>query len=106
MIRQLPFQRLVRYIAESIAAEKAGDPDPHVIKPGEIRFQQSALEALQTVAERMLMELFEDAYRITACSKRVTLMLRDLHAAEHFYRRIYNIDPPGSFVAGIFPNNP
>lgn len=49
LIRKLPFQRLVRNVASKICNTK----DP-------LRFQSSAILALQTAAEAYLIGLFED----------------------------------------------
>ena len=67
LIRKIPFQRLVREIAEQ----------NHV----GIRFQSTALLALQEAAEAFLVGLFEDSNRCAIHAKRVTLMPRDLQLA-------------------------
>jgi histone H3 len=64
LMRKLPFQRLVREIAEDTRSEQ--------------RFQASALSALQEAAEAYLVELLEDANLITIHAKRVTVMGKDL----------------------------
>jgi len=46
-----------------------------------IRWQSSALRALQEATEAYLVHLFEDAYLCTIHAKRVTLMQRDLQLA-------------------------
>ncbi|KAJ7224262.1 histone-fold-containing protein [Mycena pura] len=67
LIRKLPFQRLVREIAQGY-------------KP-DIRFQSTALEALQEVTEHYLVQLFDDAQACALHAKRVTLMQRDIMLA-------------------------
>lgn len=64
LMRKLPFQRLVREIAEETRSEQ--------------RFQASALAALQEASEAYLVELLEDANVVTIHAKRVTVMGKDL----------------------------
>ncbi len=66
LIRKLPFQRLVREIA-------------HDFYPtSDLRFQSSALAALQEAAEAYLVGLFEDANLCAIHGGRVTLMPADI----------------------------
>ncbi|KAF7684802.1 histone H3.1/H3.2 [Astathelohania contejeani] len=67
LIRKLPFQRFVR----SIALEYRAD----------VRFQGSALGALQEATEKFLSELFEDANLCAVHGGRVTVQPKDLHLA-------------------------
>lgn len=67
LIRKLPFQRLVKETAQNLV-------------PG-LRFQSSAVEALQQASEAYLVEIFEEANLCAVHAKRVTLMVRDLHLA-------------------------
>lgn len=67
LIRKLPFQRLVREIAQ----------DYHT----EMRFQASALAALQEAAEAYLVKSMEEANLAAIHAKRVTIMPRDMHLA-------------------------
>ena len=67
LMRKLPFQRLVREIA-------------HEYKP-ELRFQSSAVMALQEAAEAYLVGLFEDTNLCAIHAKRVTIMTRDIKLA-------------------------
>ncbi|KAG5183035.1 histone-fold-containing protein, partial [Tribonema minus] len=64
LIRKLPFQRLVREIAGNLK--------------GDLRFQGSAILALQEAAEAYLVGLFEDANRCAIHAKRVTVMPKDM----------------------------
>jgi histone H3/H4 len=71
LLRKLPFQRLVREIF-----------DKHFAVPGmRMRFQATALEAIQTAAEAYLVHLFEDANLCAIHAKRVTVQPRDIHLA-------------------------
>lgn len=62
--RKLPFQRLVREIAQDLS------PD--------LRFQSTALLALQEAAEAYLVGLFADTNLITLHAKRVTIIPKDM----------------------------
>ena len=72
LIRKLPFQRLVREVAQDFKSD--------------LRFQGSAVMALQEAAEAYLVSLFEDTNLCAIHSKRVTIMPRDMQLA----RRIRN----------------
>jgi histone H3 len=67
LIRKLPFQRLVREIAQDL-------------KNG-LRFQSAAMLALQESAEAYLVGLFEDTNLCAIHAKRVTIMPRDIQLA-------------------------
>lgn len=66
IIPKLPFQRLVREIAENVF-------DGH--------FQSAALSAPQEASEGFLVGLFEDTILCAILVKRVTIMPRDLQLA-------------------------
>jgi len=67
LIRKLPFQRLVREIAQDL-------------KP-DLRFQSAAIAALQEAAEAYLVALFEDSNLCAIHAKRVTIMPKDMQLA-------------------------
>merc|ERR1712174_149398 len=67
LIRKLPFQRLVREIAQDF---KTG-----------LRFQSSAVLALQEASEAYLVGLFEDTNLCAIHAKRVTIMVKDVQLA-------------------------
>ena len=67
LIRRLPFQRLVREIAHEYKQD--------------LRFQSSAVLALQEASEAYLVALFEDTNLCAIHAKRVTIMSRDLQLA-------------------------
>lgn len=70
LIRKLPFQRLVREIAQDLRKE------------GEhMRFQSTAILALQEAAESYLVSLFEDTNLCAVHAKRVTIMAKDMQLA-------------------------
>ena len=62
LIRKLPFQRLVREIAQDFKTD--------------LRFQSSAVMALQEASEAYLVGLFEDTNLCAIHAKRVTIMPR------------------------------
>ena len=64
LVRKLPFQRLVREVAEGFKAD--------------LRFQGSAVLALQEAAEAYLVGLFEDTNLCAIHAKRVTIMPQDM----------------------------
>jgi histone H3 len=70
LIRKLPFQRLVREIARDFTA--AGM---------EVRFQGTAILALQEATEAYLVSLFEDTNLCAIHAKRVTVMPKDMQLA-------------------------
>lgn len=72
LLRKLPFQRLVREVAQQIKDD--------------YRFQASALEALQEAAEAHLVEVFEDSNLCAIHAKRVTIMPTDVHLARDLRR--------------------
>ncbi|DAC81234.1 TPA_asm: histone-like [Manila clam xenomavirus] len=70
LIKKMPFQRLVREIASKEAMFR------------NLRFQSSAILALQEASEAYLVGLFEDAYSAALHTKRVTLMPKDILLAK------------------------
>lgn len=75
LIRRLPFQRLVREIAQDFKTD--------------LRFQAVAVEALQEAAEAYLVALFEDTNWCAIHAKRVTIQPKDMLLA----RRLRVNDP-------------
>ena len=67
LIRRLPFQRLVREIAQEFKSD--------------LRFQTSAVQAIQEAAEAYLLGLFEDTNLCAIHAKRVTIMPKDMQLA-------------------------
>ncbi len=67
LIRKLPFQRLCREISQDFKSE--------------LRFQSSALLALQEAAEAYVVGLFEDTNLCAIHAKRVTIMPKDIQLA-------------------------
>ena len=67
LIRKLPFQRLVREIAQDYKSD--------------LRFQSTAILALQEASEAYLVGLFEDTNLCAIHAKRVTIMPKDMQLA-------------------------
>lgn len=67
LIRKLPFQRLVREIAQNYKTD--------------LRFQSTAILALQEASEAYLVSLFEDTNLCAIHAKRVTIMPKDIQLA-------------------------
>ena len=86
LIRKLPFQRLVREIAQDFKVCLFNDPRhgewalTH-FKKTDLRFQSSAVMALQEAAEAYLVSLFEDTNLAAIHAKRVTIQPKDLALA-------------------------
>ena len=74
LIRKISFQRLVREVAQSVSDD--------------LRFQSTALLALQKAAEAYLTNMFEDVNLIAIHARRVTIMPRDIQ----IWRRLTGID--------------
>lgn len=68
LIRKLPFQRLVREIAQDFKTD--------------LRFCSGAVLALQEASEAYLVSLFEDTNLCAIHAKRVTIMPKDLQLAQ------------------------
>jgi histone H3 len=68
LIRKAPFQRLVREIAQDFFGQN-------------LRFQSSAIAALQEASEAYLIGVFEDTNLCAIHAKRVTIMPKDMQLA-------------------------
>mmetsp|Transcript_2852 Transcript_2852/g.2927 ORF Transcript_2852/g.2927 Transcript_2852/m.2927 type:complete len:139 (+) Transcript_2852:543-959(+) len=67
LVRKLPFQRLVREVAQDFKSD--------------LRFQSSAVLALQEASESYMVGLFEDTNLCAIHAKRVTIMPKDMQLA-------------------------
>lgn len=65
LVRKLPFQRLVREVSQDFYVD--------------LRFQGSAVLALQEASEAYVVGLMEDTNLCAIHSKRVTIMPKDIH---------------------------
>uniref|UniRef100_A0A6C0BN48 Core Histone H2A/H2B/H3 domain-containing protein n=1 Tax=viral metagenome TaxID=1070528 RepID=A0A6C0BN48_9ZZZZ len=68
LLRKLPFQRLIR----EVAAEYKED----------LRFQATAIEAIQEASENFLVNLYEDGNLLALHASRVTVQPEDLRLAK------------------------
>ena len=78
LIRKLPFQRVVREVAQDF---------------GNYRFQASAIAALQEASEDYLVRLFEDTNICAIHARRVTILPKDIFLA----RRLRGETPKGEY---------
>lgn len=92
LIRKLPFQRLVREIAE-------------VIQP-RMRFQSQAICALQEASEAYLVGLFEDTNLCAIHAKRVTIAPKDMQLARRLRgERLVTCVPNTQYLPGAYSVN-
>jgi histone H3 len=75
LCRKLPFGRLVREVAQDM-------------NKAEMRFQASALMALQEAGEAYLVGIMEDSNLCAIHAKRVTIMPKDMQLARRIRREI------------------
>merc|ERR1711981_1298487 len=78
LIRKLPFQRLVRYIANDFKTD--------------LRFQSSAVLVFQEAVEAYMVGLFEDTNLCAIHAKRVTIMVRDIKLARRIRGEKFHSD--------------
>ena len=76
-IRRTPFNKLIKEISQEYRICPEGPGTPSV----QVRFQSTALAALQEAAENFLVGLFEDVNLLAVHAKRVTVMPRDIRLA-------------------------
>ena len=79
LIRKLPFQRLVREIAQDFKTD--------------LRFQSAAILCLQEVAEAYLVRLFDDANLCAIHARRVTIMQKDILLARRIRESVRKVPP-------------
>ncbi|KAK4055833.1 histone H3.1 [Microbotryomycetes sp. JL221] len=83
LIRKLPFQRLCREIARNYKTD--------------LRFQQSALAALQEAAEHYIVELFADTNLCAIHAKRITVQVSLTQLVPGASVKNVEVAEPGSF---------
>mmetsp|Transcript_5284 Transcript_5284/g.11574 ORF Transcript_5284/g.11574 Transcript_5284/m.11574 type:complete len:171 (-) Transcript_5284:465-977(-) len=76
LMRKLPFQRLVREVADKVAPPSLQG----------VRWKESAMLALQEAAEAYLVNLMEDTQLSAIHAKRVTIMPKDMQLAMRLRR--------------------
>ena len=89
LIKRTPFNKLIKEISQEYRVCPEGPRTPSV----QVRFQSTALAALQEAAENFLVGLFEDVNFLAVHAKRVTVMPCDISLAlrirgDHFHWRI------------------
>ncbi|CAE6422640.1 unnamed protein product [Rhizoctonia solani] len=82
LIAKLPFSRVVREVAQDMTTQAGGG------YPAGLRWQSSALLALQEATEAYLVHLFEDTNLCAIHAKRVTIMQRDIQLARRIRGRL------------------
>ncbi|KAG6784301.1 hypothetical protein POTOM_009992 [Populus tomentosa] len=87
LIRKLPFQRLVREIAQDFKTD--------------LRFQSHAVLALQEAAEAYLVGLFEDTNLCAIHAKRVTIMPKDIQLARRIRGKARMLDEIINYVQSL-----
>ncbi|XP_020852858.1 histone H3.3A-like [Phascolarctos cinereus] len=81
LIRKLPFQRLMREIAQDFKTD--------------LRFQSAAIGALQEASEAYLVGLFEDTNLCAIRTKRVTIMPKDIQLARAYVENVIKLHCDG-----------
>ena len=77
LIKRTPFNKLIKEISQEYRICPEGPGTPSV----QVRFQSTALAALQEAAENFLVGLFEDVNLLAIHGKRVTVMPHDIRLA-------------------------
>ena len=77
LIRTTPFNKLIKEISQEyrVCPDKPGTPSVQV------KFQSTALAALQEAAENFIVGLFEDVNLLAVHARRVTVMPQDIRLA-------------------------
>ena len=70
LIKRSPFQKLIREISQEYRVCPDGPGTPSI----QVRFQSTAITALQEAAENFIVGLFEDVNLLAVHAKRVTVM--------------------------------
>ena len=78
LLRKLPFQRLVREITQDLSVDTPGK-GCEIMQ--DVRWQSTAILALQEAAESYLVSLFEDTNLCAIHAKRVTIQPKDMQLA-------------------------
>ena len=89
LIKRSSFQNLIREISQEYRVCPACPGTPSI----QVRFQSTAIAALQEAAENFIVGLFGDVNLLAVHAKRVTVMPRDIRLAlrirrDHYHWRI------------------
>ena len=79
LIRKLPFQRLIREISQEVCLEKG---------ISNVKYQSTAILALQEAAEDFLVRMFSQVNDIAICGKLVTIQ----HKHVQLWKRLFGYD--------------
>ena len=79
LIRKVPFQRLVREVSQEVCRDLGMDP---------VRYQSTAILALQEAAEDFLVRMFSQVNDIAICGKLVTIQ----HKHVQLWKRLFVYD--------------
>ena len=77
LIKRSPFQKLIREISQEYHICPQGPRTPSM----QVRFQSTAMAALQAAAENFIVSLFEDVNLLAVHAKRIMVMPRDIRLA-------------------------
>ena len=91
--KKSPFQKLICEVSQEYQICPQGPRTPSM----QVRFQPTAIAALQEAAENIIVGLFEDVNLLAVHAKKVTVMLRDIRLAlrirvDHYHWRITTED--------------
>ena len=89
LLERTPFQKLIGEISQEYRVCPDSPGTPSIL----VRFQSTAIAALQEAAENFIVGLFEDVNLLAVHAKRVTIMPRDIRLAlrirgDHYHWRI------------------
>ena len=79
LIKWTPLQKLIREISQEYRICPDGPGTPNL----QVRFQSTAIAALQEAAENYIVGLFEDVNLLAIHARQVTIMPRDIRLALH-----------------------
>ena len=85
LIKRPLFQKLIREISQEYRVCLDGPGTPSI----QVRFQSTAIAALQEAAENFIVGLFKDVNLLAVPAKRVTVMPRDIRLALRIRRDHY-----------------
>ena len=93
LIKKTPFQKLIRENSQEYQICPDGPGTPSV----QVRFQSTAIAALQEATENFIVGLFEDVNLLAVHAKHVTVMPRDIRLAlrirgDHYHWQITTED--------------
>ena len=79
LIRKVPFQRLVREVSQKVCLDLGKDP---------VRYQSTAIFALQEAAEDFLVRMFSQVQDIAICGKVITIQEKHIQ----LWKRLFGYD--------------